>query len=204
PWFAAVLAGGGLGGALAMQTVRTLPTWSSEIDLWRAGVAAHPQPYTWAAYGAVLEEAGLVAEAARYTERASSTTPPMPHACFNVTRRYLQSGAPAEAVRAGAAALAAGCPRSPELLAPLAVGQALGGDWAEAEATVSGMDGDPTGQAVLVRCAAAVRRGDLEVLLRTARSGRGEPDALRGQVAFLLRASGDEAAALVVEAMPFP
>lgn len=199
---AAGLVGAGLAAACAIQTHRTLPIWSSDLALWRAGVAAHPQPFTWAAYGAALAEAGLLPEAARLTEAAATGRPPMPHACFNVTRLHLRAGAPGEAVRAGRAALEAGCPATAELLAPMAVGQLWAGDVAAAEATAAQVGADPTGQAVLVRCAAAAIRGDLSVLAATAAGGRGEPRALQAQVAFLLRGAGEEAAALAVEAAP--
>lgn len=196
------LAGGGLAAAFALQVHRTLPIWSSDLSLWRAGVAAHPQPFTWAAYGAALDDAGLLTEAARYTERAATGLPPMPHACFNVARLHLRAGAPADAARAGAEALDAGCPPTAELLAPMAVGQLISGDAERAGGTADRVAVDPTGQAVIVRCAVAATRGDLSVLARTAAGGGGDPAALQAQVAWLLREAGEEAAALAVEAAP--
>ena len=180
----------------------TLPVWQSDATLWRAAARAHPQPFTWAAYGKTLEDAGLVDEAAALIEKAATGSPPMPHACFNATRIQLRRGAPAEAARVGTAALDAGCEASPELLAPMAVGQAASGQWAAAERTASWVGADPTGQAVLVRCAAAARRGELGVLTDAARDGGGDPRALQSQVAWLLRSAGEEAVALAVESAP--
>jgi hypothetical protein len=196
------LVGLGLAAALGLLSARTLPVWQSDATLWRAAVRAHPQPFTWAAYGKALEEAGLLDEAAEHIGRAATGDPPMPHACFNATRIHLRRGAPAAAGPAGQAALDAGCPPVPELLSPMAVGQAVAGDWAAAERTASYVGADPTGQAVLVRCAAAARRGDLGVLVQTAAGGGGDPAALQSQVAWLLREAGEEAAALAVEAAP--
>lgn len=186
----------------ALGTLRTVPTWQSDVELWRAGTRAHPQPFTWGAYGKALEDVGLLDEAAAYTTQAATTEPPLPHACLNVARLHLRRGAPVDAGEAGLRALDAGCPSVPELLSPTSLGLAVGGRWDEAEGLATAVGRDPTGQAVLVRCAAAARRGDLTVLADTASGGGGDPAALQGQVAWLLRQSGDEAAALAVEAAP--
>ena len=191
-----------LSALLAWSTARTLPAWQSDATLWRAAVRAHPQPFTWAAYGKALEEAGLLDEAADFIGRAATGAPPMPHACFNTSRIHLRRGQPDAAAAAGQAALDAGCPAVPELLAPMAIGQAASGAWDEAERTASMVGRDPTGQAVLVRCAAAARRGDLGVLSAAALGGGGDPLMLKQQVAWLLRTSGEEAAALAVESAP--
>ena len=84
----------------------------------------------------------------------------------------------------------------------MAVGQLLSGDAPGAEVTATRVGADPTGQAVLVRCAVAARRGDLSLLASTAAGGGGDPAALQAQVAWLLREAGDEAAALAVESAP--
>ena len=152
--------------------------------------------------GKALEEAGLLDEAADFIGRAATGAPPMPHACFNTSRIHLRRGQPDAAAAAGQAALDAGCPAVPELLAPMAVGQAASGAWDEAERTASMVGRDPTGQAVLVRCAAAARRGDLGVLSAAALGGGGDPLILQQQVAWILRTSGEEAAALAVESAP--
>ncbi len=202
PFRARVGVGGFLLASFTVLTATTLPVWQSDLDLWRAGTQRHPQPHTWSAYGKTLELAGLLDEAAVYTGLAATGHPPVAHACFNAASIHLKRGAPADAAAAGLAALEAGCAPSPELLAPTAIGLAVTGRWREAEELARAVGSDPTGQAVLVRCAAAARRGDLTTLAATAAAGGGDPRALKGQVAWLLRQGGEEAAALAVEAAP--
>jgi hypothetical protein len=184
------------GGALSL---RTLPIWASDVSLWRAGSDAHPQPFTWGAYGKALEEVGRLDEAAHFIGRAATGSPPLPHACMNAARIHLRRNDPMTAGMAGERALAAGCPPVPELLSPTAIGLAVAGQWDLAEERALAVDRDPTGQSVLVRCAAAARRGDLGVLRATAQRATGDPAQLQAQVVWLLRQAHDEAAALAVE-----
>lgn len=191
--------GAGLGLVFAVLSALALPVWRSDLDLWRAGVARHPQPHTWGGYAKALELAGDHDRAAVYYAQAATASPPSAHACFNAASIHLKRGAPADAARAGLAALDAGCAPSPELLSPTAIGLAVVGRWTEAEELAQAVSTDPTGQAVLVRCAAAALRGDRTVLEHAATQGGGDPAVLRGQVAWLLRQAGEHRAAAWVE-----
>lgn len=179
---------------------RLLPTWRDDESLWTTALSRHPNPYVYDGYAKLLEDHGDLAGAATWYERATVPPAPSAHACYNVARIHLKRGDPAAAARAGQAALGAGCSPTPELVAPTAVGLAATGRWEAAAELARRVDHDPTGQAIVVRVAAAARRGDLGPLHQAQASGKGDPVALAKQVAWLLEQGGALEAAAQVRA----
>ncbi len=192
-----VRAGAPIGAAvlLGVLTRSTLPAWASDRALWNAAVAEHPSPFSWGALDKTLELEGETQPAARLFEQAVSVSPTDRTACFNAARVQLLVGSPADAARVGEMALANGCPPTPELVAPTAIGHAVMGAWGRAEVLAQTVGADPTGQAVLVRCAAAALRRDRDVLEAASAAGRGDPAVLQQQVAWLLDQAGERTAA---------
>ncbi|MCP4804903.1 MAG: hypothetical protein GY913_02400 [Proteobacteria bacterium] len=175
---------------LAVATSRSIPVWNSDVDLRVATAEARPNPHTIGSLAKTLENAGELDAAAEAYRAATQAPEPYPHSCFNVTAIHLKRGDAESAASEGLRALAAGCEASPELVAPMALGMALSGDWEQAEAHARWIDADPTGQAVLVRVGAAARRGDLEPLGVEAAARGGGKAELAEQVAWLLQTSG--------------
>ena len=200
--------GGGIVAALAvlfaMLTTLSLPSWCDDASLWSAAVDAHPSPYTWGGLAKTHEDAGRLDAAAHAYRQATAGPRPFPEACYNAASIHLKRGRPDAAAAAGRRALVNGCPRSPELLAPTAVGVAIGGGWDEAEGLAAEIHRDPTGMAILVRLAAAVRRGDLAPLDAAKASGAGDPALLQTQVAWLLEQAGEAEHAASLRAAPDP
>lgn len=173
--------------ALTATSARLLPRWRDDQTLWTSTLAMWPSPYAHGAYAKFLEERGELDQAAEHYRLATAPPRPYDHSCFNITAIHLKRGDPAAAVRDGQAALAAGCAPSPELLGPLSIALAATGDWEAAERAAAQVGPDPTGKAVLVRVAAAARRGDLAPFDAVAGGSR---EALAQQVGWLLRQGG--------------
>ena len=193
---------GSMGLLFALLTTLSLPTWRDDGRLWTAAVATHPSPYTWGGLAKTLEDAGRLDAAAHAYRQATDGPRPFPEACYNAAQIHLKRGRPDAAAAAGRRALVNGCPRSPELLAPTAIGVAIGGGWEEAEGLAAEIPRDPTGMAILVRLAAAVRRGDRAPLDAAKASGAGDPALLQTQVAWLLEQSGEAELAASLRAAP--
>jgi hypothetical protein len=184
-----------------LLTAAHLPTWDTDQTLWRSAMDRAPSGYAAGAYARWLEDEGKLEQAATYYGQAVMPPRPFTTACYNISRIHLALGRPDMAVTAGQTALEAGCEGSPELLAPMALAMALTGDWAAAESTARSVGDDPTGKAVLVRLAAAARRGDLAPLhgeMEAAGSPAGE--GLLNQVARLIAFSGEPGKAAAVRA----
>jgi len=190
-----------LAGSLVILTTQHLPAWDTDETLWQSAMARAPSGYAAGAYGRWLEDEGKLDRAAHYYGLAAAPPRTFPTGCYNITRIHLALGRPDEAVRAGHAALEAGCERSAELTAPMALAMALTGDWSAAETMAISIGSDPTGKAVLVRLAAAARRGDMAPLhgeMEAAGSPAGE--GLLNQVATLIAFSGEPGKAAAVRA----
>ena len=71
---------------------------------------------------------------------------------------------PEPAIRWGTLAVENGCPKTAELMVPLAVSHALGGNWSLAENQLSGLQRDPYGLRDVVTAAASLRRGNRSIL----------------------------------------
>ena len=190
----------GVVAALAFASSFSVPIWRDDVLLRQATRAERTNPYTHGSLAKSLGVAGDLDRAAGHYQAATQPPRPFEHACFNVTSIHLERMAPHDAVTEGLRALDAGCDASPELVAPMALGMALEGDWDEAERWASRLTEDPTGKAVLVRAGAAALRGELDVLADEAAVRGGSPEALAGQVVWVLRTSGSPEAAEQVHA----
>jgi len=177
--------------ALALCSARAAPVWSSTEDFWAHNHARNPSPLTacplFVEY-ALADEPAL----AEPLLREALAGPVTEHCCFWASRFYFDRGRPELARASGEQALAAGCPASPELIAPLAMSEALACEWDRAEARMSTLPGDPYGYRALLLSAAALRRGDASVMEGFAGDPREAEDggALRVHVEFLLDQSG--------------
>ncbi len=200
-----VLAAAALCALGAVLVGLTLPSWRDDRSLWQAAVTKHPSPYTWGGLARTLEDEGALDDAAAAYRQATTAPHPFAESCYRVAAIHLKRQDPAAAAQAGRRALTQGCAPSPELLAPTAVGLFIIGSVDEAEAMAGRLRSDPTGLAVLVRLAAAARRGDIEPFFAAQASGAGDPEQLRAQVAWLLdQAQLPEVAEVIREATPTP
>lgn len=200
----------GLARALAaLVVVLGVSTSARQVLRWRdlprlEEEAAAGWPSTWlhSRMGEERERAGELDPARTWYLLALRGQRPDPLACARVAGLGVLAGRPEQVLVDGAAALEAGCPADPAILAPMAWARAAGGSWAEAEAAAWQIGLDPTGLARAVRLAAAARRGahgPLRVALaEAARAGRPSPSAA---VADLLHRAGDEATAAQVHAV---
>ena len=152
--------GMGLGLLLAGLSIRALPVWQDDLTLWSAAWERWPSAYTAGSLAKVLDDLGRLDEAAVMYERATSPPRPLEESCYNITRIHFKRGDAASIKRAGEAARQAGCPDTPELLAPLAYAYFLLCEPAEARQIAERVGSDPTGMAVVVRVAEGLLRGD--------------------------------------------
>lgn len=172
-------------GALSSQT---LPSWRDDVRLWSAAHAQHNTAYTAGILGRILEAEGRLDEAAALYAQATAGPRVFQEACFSVTAIHLRRSDAEAAVRDGQRALRAGCARSAELLAPLAVALARLDRWEEAETLAGEIDADPTGLAVVVRVAAGRHRGDDRPLQQALRDHPdADPEALERAVQWLMQ-----------------
>ena len=193
----ALAAGLAVLGAIGLS--QELPTWANDLSFWSTAVAREPGPYAWQGLAKVQEAAGDLDAAAESLDQALAPPGPLPDGCYNAASLHLKRGDPARAARTGLEALHSGCPDSPELLGPTAIGLAATGRWEEAEALAERVEGpDPTGLAVVVRVTVAARRGDLGPFEAAA---GGDPAGLAERVRWLLGqapdAEGEAAARLL-------
>jgi hypothetical protein len=164
---------------LAVGSREMLPRWTDTATLWIEANNLHSsQRSRCGAFKALEERGGAEAEAGLYLRLAL----PEPHCCYNASRYWLERDRPDEAVKLGRIALFEGCAPEPNLLAPLAMAEALEGDWYAAEQHAG--DGlDPYGYGPIVLSAAALRRGDESVLNYWTTQGEGD---LQSQVEWVL------------------
>lgn len=181
---------GVLGGSwllFGVVTLTSLSPWQNDVQLWHAAHQAHQTPYTAAILGRTLELQGDLDQASALYRQATSSPNPYVEGCYSVARVQLRRGDLSGAVQDGEAALAAGCPPVPELIAPLSVALAHQGNWDRAEQLANQVQQDPTGMAVVVRVAAAWRRGDSRPMDAAIRQNpSADPQGLYNAVASLL------------------
>ena len=169
---------------LAFGSRQMLPRWATTSGLWSEANGLHSSLRSrCGVYKAMEAEDGDADTMGFYLLLAL----PEPHCCYNASRFWLDRGDPVKAVSLGREALVRGCAPEPNLLAPLAVAEAMQGDW-EAAVEHAGDGRDPYGYGPVVLSAAALREGDRSVL--EAWQGQGEGD-LEAQVRFLLEQAGE-------------
>jgi tetratricopeptide (TPR) repeat protein len=179
----------GLAGLVGQNALQ----WQSDTMLWSEAVERHGGGYAMGAYAKTLEDEGRLEEAGSWYAQATQIQPPFVESCYNVAQVQIRLGRPWLALENGLAALDSGCPAEEELLSPVGLALALGGNWSAAEEILAGTTRDPWGQIVLVKLAAAVVRGELEPL--RSESGTLDPShPLVRQVRFVLRQGGASSA----------
>jgi hypothetical protein len=178
--------------------MRQAPVWQNDASLWMASIERAPSGYAKGALARWLEDQDLEKDAA-FWYREAVVQPPMPfeHSCFNLSRIHLKVGGPAAAIEAAQAGLVAGCERSAELMAPLALAYALTGRWEEALGTATDVGRDPTGKAVIAELSARSHAGDVQAL-RTALDAADDQSRsqLRAQVLKVLKEGGADVVAI--------
>ena len=164
---------------LAVGSREMLPRWADTATLWIEANNLHSsQRSRCGAFKALEERGDADAEAGLYLKLAL----PEPHCCYNASRYWLERDRPEDAVMLGRVALFEGCAPEPNLMAPLALAEALEGDWYAAEQH-AGNGLDPYGYGPIVLSAAALRRGDDSVLEYWKTQGDGD---LESQVQWVL------------------
>lgn len=179
----------GLGALVAVH----VPRWRDDVHLWRAAVARWDNAYVHGALARALHDEGDRVAASVHYRAATAAPRPFPHACYNIVPVQLERGAPGAAVADAERALENGCAPSPELVAPYAVALAMTGRWAEAREWAEGLARDPTGLAVVVRAAAALRVGDTGVLAEIIEERGGDRKGLLDRAEWLLVEAGEGA-----------
>ena len=101
---------------------------------------------------------------------------------------------PEPAIYWGSIALENGCPKSAELLVPLAISNALQGKWSTAEAQLAGLNRDPFGLRDVVLSAAALKRSNRRDFERIAGPEIANQDALEQRALLLISASDSNTA----------
>ena len=185
---------------LAGITNAQLVDWSTNMTFWEQGYQATPGAETacglFKAHEAEINQTSQDdPQRAKHFSRAESLlreaiqSPPSQYCCYSASRWYWVLGLPEKAIESGETALENGCEPSPELLAPLAMSQAVSGAWSAAEEYATQAGRDPTGLAPVVLSAAALRRGDDSVLRYWEQKQSERPQMnLRDQVALVLSA----------------
>jgi hypothetical protein len=177
--------------ALPMVGLLTIPTaanWDSDRILWSQAVLTHPNPYTHGAYAKSLYDDGDPVGALTQA-RLATQGPVYDHSCYNVVPWALELEGPQSAVETGNQAIAAGCGHPPELVCPLALSNALIGQWSVAMEHATRIERDPTGLCVVVRAAASLRAGDEHAFASEAKPGA-SLDELRAQAEWLIERAG--------------
>jgi hypothetical protein len=183
---------------LSGLSMRQVPVWGDDERLWTASIDRAPSGYAKGALARWLEDHDRDDDAA-YWYREAVIQPPMPfeESCFNITRIHLKRRDPVAAVRVGQEALNAGCAASPELVAPLALAQALTGAWPQAHRSAAALDQDPTGKAFVASLAASAAMGDVGPLSDAINSiTLTQGQRLRAQVVLVVSTGGGDVGAL--------
>jgi hypothetical protein len=150
----------GLWGILAILTTMTLHPWKDDRTMWTAVHAQYQTPYTAGHLAREIELSGDLPGSVELYRLGVSPPKPFIEACFSIAQVNFKLGDMPATIRDGKAALDNGCPPVPEILAPVSMALALEGQWDEAEAFAKSMDSDPFGYGIVIRVAAALRRGD--------------------------------------------
>ncbi len=159
---------------LALGSRQMLPRWSDTVTLWREANMIHSSLRSrCGAFKALEWSGGDDLEASMYLRSSF----PNSTCCYNGSRFWLDRNEPGKAVEMGRHALREGCAPEPNLLAPLALAEALEGDW-EAAVEHAGDGRDPYGYGPIVLSAAALREGDESVLNYWQSQGSGDLRAL--------------------------
>lgn len=187
-------------------SAKQMPHWQSDLDFWNQAYTSAPGLQSACGLFKATEAEALAQAPGPEREAlfvqaepwlAKSLEPPTnAYCCYSASRWMWDRNQqewdlmnPQPAINWGRLALKNGCKKSAELLVPLAVSEALMGEWDQAEERVRDLTQNPYGLRPVLLSAAALRRGDTTTL--TAFS-QGDPaaEAQLGQaVQMLLNAS---------------
>ena len=161
----------------------TKPRWKSTVDIWEHAWQTQKSQLVACALFKSYEQINQPQKALPMLTY-SLKPPPVVHCCFNATRYTFMMGDVQKTLTLGQLALENGCEASPELISPLAMSQALNGQWASAEQHMRSLNSDPFGFRPVLLSAAALRRGDESELSKWA---PGQEDALKEKARALIK-----------------
>jgi len=187
-------------------TAKQLPHWQSDTALWQQAYTSAPGLQSACGMFKATEAKALAQAPGPQREALflsaepwlakSLEAPTNPYCCFSASRwmwdrnqKEWDMMKPQPAIEWGRLALRNGCEKSPELLVPLAVSEALMGEWDQAEERVRHLKRNPYGLRPVLLSAAGLRRQDSTTLKGFA---QGDPEAeaqLKTAVQMLLDAS---------------
>ena len=168
-----------LGLGLAIVSKQHTAHWKSTIDLWTHAHTQFPSSQSACGLFKQFEKANQHESAFPYLIEAV-TAPVSPHCCFNASRYPFSQAHLESTIYAGQYALQQGCPQSPELLAPLAMAEALSGNWSDAKTHAGVFGTDPWGFGPVILAAEGMRRGDEKPLIEwTQHAGQTDTEPLR-------------------------
>jgi hypothetical protein len=187
-------------------SARQLPHWQNDTAFWQQAYASAPGLQSACGLFKATEAKALAQAPGPEREAlfiqaepwlAKSLEPPTnAYCCFSASRWMWDRNQqewdlmnPQPAINWGRLALKNGCEQSAELLVPLAVSEALLGEWDPAENRVRNLDSNPYGLRPVLLSAAALRRGDRTPLTSFS---NGDPEAeaqLLQSVQLLLNAN---------------
>ena len=170
--------------ALALCSFPYAKSWSSSQQLWANSHARYPSPYTACGLFKEVEQQPDVALPLLHEAIATS---PVLHCCYNATIYPLRVSNPTTTQEFGQTALTAGCPQSVELIAPLAMAEALLGNWNTAAELANRHQRDPFGFGPVILSAEGLQRSDRSPLQYWAQFGSGGESALEKKALLLLQ-----------------
>jgi hypothetical protein len=148
-----------VGATLAVTTHLQKKHWISTVALWTHAHNVTPSQQSACALFKQYEQ-NNENERANELLLEAIESPPNVHCCFNASRFPFERGQIQETIDIGYRALNQGCPNSPELLAPLAMAEAMQGNWQQASQLAGIFGKDPWGFGPVILTAEGLRRGD--------------------------------------------
>ena len=150
---------------LGTRTFQERVHWLDNTAFWENGYTHHPNQHTACGAFMTLRDQPTLALARLQT---SIAPPPKLHCCAQASRYPLELGDMALTVSMGSAALTNGCPKIPELMAPIAMAHAVLGNWTESQHVLDQYSTDPFGYKPLLETANGLRNDDEGPLKRWA------------------------------------
>ena len=158
-WLAILLLPAILGG---VNSIQSRSIWRSNDEFWEAGYAKHPNQHT--ACGSFMQQRPNPVVALERLKQ-SIIHPPQLHCCAQASRYPFEIGEHSLSLSLGQTALNNGCPKIPELLAPMAMSAAIDGDWEMSMKIVADYPSDPFGYKPLLETAYGLTQNDSTKLL---------------------------------------
>lgn len=150
---------------MGIQTLQERDHWLDNTTFWDNGYQHHPNQHT--ACGSFMTLRNKPSLAIERLE-VSIARPPKLHCCAQASRYPLELGDMKLAISMGKEALENGCPKIPELLAPMAMATAVSGDWPSCNEYLNEYSTDPFGYKPLLETAYGLQNDDEAPLKRWA------------------------------------